>query len=117
MSCRKTVTQKNSFYALKLQDFRLLQTIYPNETLFGTRNTIINTQLLIGVTGYVSPRYFFIGPVTVFMQLIEFIKTVRDHTKTLKLTRSNQAGTACFKNHLQVIAWQMTPPSPVYWEV
>ena len=32
----------------------------------------------------------------VFMQLVEGIKTVRDHTKILKLTKSSETGSACF---------------------
>ena len=63
----------------------------------GTIIIIINMQLLNGFTGRTTPPLSFSTRLMmVFMQLVEGIKTVRDHTKILKLTKSSESGSACF---------------------
>ena len=66
---------------------------------------IINGQLLNGFTGRTTPPplSFSTRLMMVFMQLVEGIKTVRDLTKILKLTKSSETGCACFKKHFPAI--------------
>ena len=64
---------------------------------------IINTQLLNGFTGRTTPLSFSSRLMMVFTQLVEGIKTVRDLTKILKLTKSSETGCACFKKHFPAI--------------